>query len=75
MENETIEVAINISDYPKDLNMEPLLWAAWITSKLKNAGIPISGMTMNTIFLKKGTLTRLDDPCDFGSSKYIWVSK
>lgn len=68
---EMIEVTISVSDYPDEWDMTPAMFECWIVEKLKDAGVPIDGfLCFNGI--KKGTLTRLDDPKDFGASKYIW---
>ena len=67
-----IEVRLRVSDYPKDMPIEPSLWEMLCIGKLKAAGVPIDGMFMYQ-GLKSGTLSRLDDPEDFGACVYRWT--
>lgn len=68
---ERIELTIHISDYPDNWRVSPALWECWIVGKLKDAGIPVEG---KLVFrgIKRGSLTQLCDPKDFGASKYVW---
>lgn len=65
-----IEVKIYIDDYDVTTQMTPSLWESVTIKKLKDAGVPIRGE--NLYELTSGTLTRFDDPKDFGACSYVW---
>lgn len=60
-----IEVRLNVKDMP--LNSGPNRYFDWLEVKLKESGIPLDGDN-----LLHGTLTRFDDPNDFGITIYRW---
>ena len=64
-----IEVEIDVNKYPTEYSA----WERWIVEKLKSAGIPIIE-TLGIYGVKYGTLHRLDDPSNFGKTKYVWIS-
>ena len=68
---ERIELTIYISEYPDGWDLSPAMWECWLVGKLKDAGVPVEG-TLVFRRIKSGTLTRFDDPTDFGATKYIW---
>jgi hypothetical protein len=70
---ERIELTVRISEYPEEWSVSPAMWECWLVGKLKEAGVPVDG---KLIFrgIKSGTLTRFDDPKDFGATKYVWES-
>ena len=66
-----IEITIFVDEYPADWSMTPAMWETWVVNKLKDAGVPVEGkLTFRGI--KSGVLTKIDDPKDFGATKYIW---
>jgi len=60
-----IEVRLNIREMP--LHNGPERHFDWLEAKLKAAGIPVDGNN-----LLHGTLTKFDDPTDFGATIYRW---
>lgn len=66
-----IELTVNMRDYPKDWNLTPPMVECWLLGKLQAAGIPARG---KLVFrgVKRGTLTRLNDPEIPGALHYIW---
>ncbi len=66
-----VRVVINMTDYPINLPLEPAMWECWVVGKLKEAGVPVKGAL---VFggLESGTLTRFDDPTDFGATVWEW---
>ena len=47
------------------------MWESFVVGKLKEAGAPIEGV-LTFKGIKKGTITRFDNPEDFGKTTYIW---
>ncbi len=68
---ERIEVAIQVKDYPDNWMLTPSMWECFVVGKLRDAGVPIKGL-LKYRGVEKGTITRFDDPKDFGATKYIW---
>jgi hypothetical protein len=69
---EPIEVRFNVNDYPPDMPFNHPMWEMWVVGKLKEAGIPVDG-TFLYRGIKSGTLSRMDDPMDFGGYVYRWT--
>jgi len=65
----SIEVVIDINDFIKPLEYPD--WEATVKERLAQAGIPISYETGE--YVLSGVITRLDDPCDFSKTKYVWT--
>lgn len=67
-----VRCRVHVSDFPKDWDMSPALWECWLIGKLKEAGVPVKGkLTFRGI--EGGTLSRFDDPSDFGATIYEWT--
>jgi len=60
-----IKIRLNVKDMPLDDG--PRIYFDWLEAKLKAAGIPIDGDN-----LLRGTLSKFDDPNDFGATIYRW---
>ena len=60
-----IELRLNVKEMA--LHDGPETYFNWLEAKMKKAGIPVDGDD-----LLSGTLTRFDDPEDFGSIVYRW---
>ena len=60
-----VRVVLKTSEYP------PAVWETWVVGKLKDAGVPIKG-TLVFGGIESGTLTRFDDPTDFGATIWEW---
>ena len=68
-----IEVNVRLSEYRDNWDLTPAMHECWIVGKLRDAGVPVDGkLVFNGI--KSGKITRLDDPADFGVTKYVWRS-
>lgn len=66
--DEPIEVRIRVDDIPKGRTLNYGIWETYIYTRLTEAGIPVS----ESGDVLRGTLTRMDDPADFGVTVYRW---